>query len=71
MVDEGDVERARRRATLLRKAGYRAIPVVAGERTTLGAEEKARLFHIAVMQDGRIFLWEEAVQAWTARPNGA
>ena len=69
VVDEGDVERARRRAALLHKAGYRAIPVVAGERTTLGAEEKARLFHIVVMQDGRIFLWDEAVQAWTARPD--
>jgi hypothetical protein len=65
VVDEHDVERARRRAGLLRQAGYRAIPVVAGESTTLGAEDMARRNRVVVLQDGRIFLWDEAIQAWT------
>ncbi len=40
VVDQGDVERAQRRAEHLRRAGYRAIPVVAGERLTRGAKAK-------------------------------
>ena len=67
VVDQEDLNRARRRANLLRQAGYRAIPVVAGERTTLGAEDEARLHKVAVLQDGRVFLWEEALQAWAAQ----
>jgi hypothetical protein len=60
-----DAERAQRRASLLRKAGYRAIPVVAGEQITFEAENAARLHQVAVLQDGgRVSLWEEALQAW-------
>ena len=66
VVDERDVERARRRATLLRRAGYRAIPVAAGERATLGAEENARQQSVVMLQDGRVFLWEEALKTWLA-----
>ncbi|MDW8238837.1 MAG: hypothetical protein RMM98_04420, partial [Acidobacteriota bacterium] len=64
-VDVNDVERARRRAELLRKAGYRAIPVVAGETTTEGAEDAARRQMIPWLQDGKVFFWEEGVHAWT------
>lgn len=64
VVDQGDVERARRRATLLRRAGYRAIPMVAGERLTQGAEESTREQQVAVLQDGRVFFWEETLRAW-------
>jgi len=64
VVDQGDVERVRRRATYLRRAGYRVIPLVAGERATLGAEDEARRHQVAVMQDGRVFLWQEALRAW-------
>jgi hypothetical protein len=66
VVDWQDVERARRRAELLRRAGYRAIPVVAGERATWGAEDQARQHQVAMLQDGQVFLWDEALQAWTA-----
>jgi septal ring factor EnvC (AmiA/AmiB activator) len=65
VVDQGDVERARRRAAHLRRAGYRAIPMVAGERLTLSAEDEVRRHRVAVLQDGRALLWEEALQAWT------
>jgi septal ring factor EnvC (AmiA/AmiB activator) len=64
VVDREDVARALRRATLLRRAGYRAIPVVAGERATQGAEEEAHLHNVVLMQDGRSSLWEEAEAAW-------
>jgi len=64
VVDQEDLDRARRRAALLRQAGYRAIPAVAGERATLGAEDEARLHKVVVLQDGWVFLWEEALQAW-------
>jgi chaperonin cofactor prefoldin len=61
VVDRRDVERAQRRADLLRQAGCRAIPTVAGERITEGAEEAARAGHILVIQDGRSLFWEEAL----------
>lgn len=66
VVDAHDMTRARRRAALLRQAGQRAIPVVAGEGATLSAEAEAREYHVAVLQDGRVFLWDEALQTWTA-----
>ena len=65
VVDLNDVQRASRRATLLRKAGFRAIPVVAGEDTTAGAENEARNQGVAILQDGRKFLWAEALALWT------
>jgi hypothetical protein len=64
VVDTHDVARARRRAELLRQAGRRAIPVVAGERATLDAEAEARQHHVVVLQDGRVFLWDEALHTW-------
>ncbi len=66
VVDEEDVTRARRRAELLRQAGYCAVPVVAGERATLSAEDEARQHKVVVLQDGRSFLWDEALAAWIA-----
>lgn len=67
VVDQEDVDRALRRAMLLRQAGYSAIPVVAGEQATLGAEEAARQHNVVILQDGRTFLWEEALRAWVAQ----
>ncbi len=64
VVNEDDVTRARRRAALLQQAGYRAIPVVAGEEATIGAEAEARRYQVAVLQDGRSLLWDEALAAW-------
>jgi len=65
VIDERDIERALRRSALLRRVGFQVIPVVAGERATLGAEDEARA-HRVVMLDGRIFLWTEALHTWVA-----
>jgi hypothetical protein len=64
VVNDADVERAGRRAMLLRRAGYPALPVVAGENITLSAEASARTQKVVVVQDRRSFLWEEATKAW-------
>ena len=64
VVDMGDVTRARRRAELLRRAGYRAIPVVAGKTVTQGAEAEARDQSVVMLQDGRSSLWDEALARW-------
>ncbi|MCS7220135.1 MAG: hypothetical protein RML36_03475 [Anaerolineae bacterium] len=57
VLDEGDVERARRRATLLQRAGYHALPVVAGERITQGAEASARDHRVSILLDGQAVMW--------------
>lgn len=61
VIDREDVERAVRRAALLQKAGYRAIPLVAGEQMTAGAEGEARAASAAVLLDGHALHWEEAL----------
>jgi len=63
-VDEGDVARARRRATWLRQAGYRAIPVVAGEKVTQNGETEARDQSAVILRDGQATLWDEALAVW-------
>jgi len=60
-VDRHDVERARQRADLLRRAGLRAIPTVAGEDATMGALEEAKTHKVLMLQDGRSWFWEEAL----------
>lgn len=65
VVDQGEVDRAARRAGLLRRAGYRAVPAVAGEQMTRGAEEAARSQNVALVQDGQVVFWDEALDAWT------
>jgi len=54
VIDRRDVERA------LRRAGYRAIPTVTGERMTEGAEEEAEAHKVLMLLDGRPISWEEA-----------
>lgn len=54
VVDQGDVERAERRAVVLRRAGYLAGPMVAGDRLTQGAQEQVHRRRIAVIQDGMV-----------------
>jgi hypothetical protein len=61
VVDRHDVERAMQRAALLRKAGYLAIPAVAGEDATEGGELMARYEHVLLLQDGRRQFWDEAL----------
>ena len=63
VVDREDVERAQRRAALLRQAGHRAVPVVAGERLAEGVEEEAGAALAVVLQNGRVGGWEEALAA--------
>jgi hypothetical protein len=62
VIDIGDVERAERRAMILRRAGYPVIPVVAGEQITAEAKEAARHRGILVLRDGHASHWEEAVR---------
>ena len=58
----------RRQADLLRKAGYRAIPVAAGEEATPGAHEEARVQGVALaLEDERRLLWDEALTLWENR----
>jgi len=61
VIDQGDVERAQRRAALLRKAGYRAAPAVAGEGLTQGATELLRDAPVVLLLDGRSEGWESAL----------
>ncbi len=60
-VDRGDVERARWRATLLRKAGYLAVPVVAGEDVTQGGAQAASEESVVLMLDGTVQFWDQAL----------
>jgi len=64
VVDRGDVKRAEQRATALRRAGYRVVPVVAGERLTQGAEEESRERRVVIVRDGQVHFWEEALNVW-------
>lgn len=66
VVDQNDVDRAERRAKLLQQAGYRVLPVAAGEQITRGAEESARVQKVVLLRDGQALFWEEALDAWAA-----
>ncbi len=61
VVDRSDVERARRRAGLLRKAGLTTIPVAAGEEVTEGARQLAQRENVMLLQDGQRLFWDEAL----------
>jgi seryl-tRNA synthetase len=61
MLAEHDVERAARRAALLRKKGWKAMAVVAGEEADPRLIEKAAQAGVAVLEDGRQFNWEQAL----------
>ena len=63
VVDGTDVQRAGRRAALLRKAGYATVPVVAGERVTPDAEDEAQTQGVTVLLDGRVLNWEAALKS--------
>jgi len=68
VVDRHDVERAQQRAALLRQAGYRVIPAVAGEEVTEGGQAAAREGAVLLVQDGRRQFWEEALAQVLASP---
>jgi hypothetical protein len=65
VIDRGDVERAERRAALLRKAGLRALPVVAGEGVTQGATALLRDTPVVLVLDGRSEGWERALSHYS------
>lgn len=67
VVDERDVQRAERRASLLRRAGLRAVPVAAGAQVNAEAESVAELLHVALMRDGVDQGWEQAYAAAMAQ----
>jgi hypothetical protein len=63
VVDKEDVRRAARRCRLLTRSGRPVVPVVAGEAITTGADEAARSQQVAVLEDGKIANWDEALEA--------
>ena len=64
VVDRNDVDRAWRRASLIRRVGPLVLPVAAGERATAGAETAACDQNVVLMTDGQAQFWEVAVSAW-------
>lgn len=67
VVDRHDVERAQRRAEHLNKAGYAALPAVAGEDTTKGAQSVAEDKGVLMVLDGRTSFWEQALERVLAK----
>jgi uncharacterized protein YoxC len=65
-VDRGYVERAQRRAAVLRQARYPAVAVAAGTETTAGARQVAGEVGVALLLDGRIDGWQEALDRMLA-----
>jgi len=65
-VDRGDVEQAQRRAAVLRQARYPAVAVAAGTETTAGARQVAGEVGVALLLDGRIDGWQEALDRMLA-----
>ncbi len=63
-VDMEDVERAVERAIMLRKAGYAAIPAVAGREATSIAERAAQEQGVLLVRDGRADFWDRALARW-------
>jgi hypothetical protein len=63
-VDRDDVDRAVRRAGLLRRAGVPAVPAVAGDETTEDAETEAHNRGVVMLEDGSARFWDEAFAAW-------
>jgi hypothetical protein len=61
VIDRGDLERAQRRAGLLRRTGLAAMPVVAGEELTEGVERLLAEAPVIVMTDGHSRGWERAL----------
>jgi hypothetical protein len=60
-VDRTDVDRAQRRAALLRQARCPAVAVTGGMQATAGARQAASEGGVALLLDGRIDGWQEAV----------
>ena len=64
VVDSNDVDRAWRRAGLIRRVTPLVLPVAAGDRVTSGAETAAHDQNVVLMTDGQAQFWDAAVAAW-------
>jgi len=64
VVDRTVVSCAVRRAALLRKAGYHAVPVVAGGEVTQDGEMTVREQNVILVQDEQVSFWKEALASW-------
>ncbi|MDW8269692.1 MAG: hypothetical protein RMN24_11055, partial [Anaerolineae bacterium] len=62
IIERNDVTRARRRADLLRKAGYLALAAVAGEQIDDRVLALAQQENVVVWRDGSQLFWQEALQ---------
>lgn len=70
VVNRQDVERAIRRAEIMRRAGFRGIPTVAGESLTQDAKILAIAQNVVVLTNEKIDHWNEAlVRTLTATAN--
>ena len=64
VVDRTVVSSAVRRTVLLRKVGYRALPVVAGGEVTQDGETTIREQNVVLVRDEQVSFWKEAVASW-------
>ena len=64
VVDSNDVDRAWRRASLIRRVGPLVLPVAAGERVIPEAATAARDQNVVLMTNGHAQFWDQAVSAW-------
>jgi hypothetical protein len=62
-VNQSDVARVHKRATLLRQLGIRVVAVVAGEEIESAAAEDAQTNAVAILQNGQRLGWEQALAA--------
>lgn len=63
VVDRNDVERALRRAKILRRIGLYVVPAVAGEAITEGGYDAAMIEKVALFENGSVRNWEAALAA--------
>jgi len=64
VIDQYDVERAVWRAELFRRAGFPAIPAVAGREATGSARLLAEARGVAMLEDGKESYWDRAMARW-------
>jgi hypothetical protein len=69
-VDRRDVERAQRRVALLRQTHYPAVAVAGGTEATAGARQAASETGVALLLDGPIDEWQEAIDHMLAEAEG-
>ncbi|MEJ5251180.1 MAG: hypothetical protein HPY54_11120 [Chthonomonadetes bacterium] len=61
VIEIGDVTRASYRAELLRRAGFKCVPAVGGSEIGRRAQREAQRLRVAVLLDGSIQGWEQAL----------